>query len=54
MRAITHEIIENVEYLETTEGDVIACVGLENILGVLCRRGFLTDLQAKRVLRIAL
>lgn len=31
------EIIDNIEYLETTEGDEIECIGIENLQGILTK-----------------
>lgn len=32
---IDQEIEENTEYLETTEGDTVECIGVENLAGIL-------------------
>ena len=34
---LTYEIQQEVEYLETTEGDSIECIGIENLEGILSR-----------------
>jgi hypothetical protein len=35
------EILDNTEWLETTEGDTLPCIGIENLGGVLERHGIL-------------
>jgi len=32
---LQQDIIDNTEYLSTTEGDEIACIGIENLEGIL-------------------
>lgn len=32
---LQQEIIDYTEYLSTTEGDEIACIGIENLQGIL-------------------
>ena len=32
---LTYEIQQEVEWLETTEGDSIECIGIENLEGIL-------------------
>lgn len=34
---LTYEIQQEVEWLETTEGDSIECIGIENLEGILSR-----------------
>lgn len=34
---LKEEILENVEYLQTTEGDEVECVSIENLEGILSR-----------------
>lgn len=31
------EIQQEIEYLETTEGDFVECIGIENLEGILTR-----------------
>ena len=39
-------IVENTEYLDTSEGDAIACVGVENLCGILRDAGIISEKQA--------
>ena len=34
---LTYEIQQEVEWLETTEGDSIECIGIENLEGILSK-----------------
>jgi hypothetical protein len=34
---LVYEIQQEIEYLETTEGDSIECIGVENLEGILSR-----------------
>lgn len=34
---LTEAIKENAEWLETTEGDEVECIGIENLEGILSR-----------------
>ena len=34
---LVYEIQQEIEYLETTEGDSIECIGIENLEGILSR-----------------
>jgi hypothetical protein len=34
---LIHNIQQNIEWLETTEGDEIECIGIENLEGILSR-----------------
>lgn len=34
---LVHEIRQETEWLETTEGDSIECIGIENLEGILSR-----------------
>lgn len=34
---LTYEIQQEVEWLETTEGDSVECIGIENLEGILSR-----------------
>ena len=35
LEELTYEIQQEIEYLETTEGDSIECIGIENLEGIL-------------------
>ena len=35
LEELTYEIQQEVEWLETTEGDSIECIGIENLEGIL-------------------
>ncbi len=35
MKELLEEIKENTEYLQTTEGDEISCISIENLEGLL-------------------
>jgi hypothetical protein len=37
LEELTYEIQQEIEYLETTEGDSIECIGIENLEGILSR-----------------
>ncbi len=37
LEELTYEIQQEVEWLETTEGDSIECIGIENLEGILSR-----------------
>lgn len=39
---LRQEIEDNTESLETTEGDSVECISIENLIGILERRGILT------------
>lgn len=34
---LIHRIQSNIEYLETTEGDTVECIGIENLEGILSK-----------------
>jgi len=34
---LLNEVAENVEYLQTTEGDEVPCISIENLEGILSR-----------------
>lgn len=34
---LTYEIQQEVEWLETTEGDSVECIGIENLEGILSK-----------------
>lgn len=42
---LVHEIQENIEFLETTEGDTVECIGIENLEEILSRFFGLTKLN---------
>lgn len=35
LEELTYEIQQEIEYLETTDGDSIECIGIENLEGIL-------------------
>lgn len=35
LEELTYDIQQEIEYLETTEGDSIECIGIENLEGIL-------------------
>ena len=35
LEELTYEIQQNIEFLETTEGDTVECIGIENLEGIL-------------------
>jgi hypothetical protein len=35
--ALVAAIVENIELLETTEGDTVECIGIENLEGILSK-----------------
>lgn len=35
--ALIADIVENIEFLETTEGDTVECIGIENLEGILAK-----------------
>jgi len=35
LEELTYEIQQEIEWLETTEGDSIECIGIENLEGIL-------------------
>jgi hypothetical protein len=37
LEELTYEIQQEVEWLETTEGDSIECIGIENLEGILSK-----------------
>jgi len=37
LEELAYEIQQEIEYLETTEGDSIECIGIENLEGILSR-----------------
>jgi hypothetical protein len=37
LEELTYEIQQEIEWLETTEGDSIECIGIENLEGILSR-----------------
>ena len=37
LEELTYEIQQETEWLETTEGDSIECIGIENLEGILSR-----------------
>ena len=37
LEELIYEIQQEIEYLETTEGDSIECIGVENLEGILSR-----------------
>jgi hypothetical protein len=37
LKKLITEIQENIEYLETSEGDEIECISIENLEGILTR-----------------
>jgi len=37
LEELMYEIQQEIEYLETTEGDSIECIGVENLEGILSR-----------------
>ncbi len=37
LEELTYEIQQEVEWLETTEGDSVECIGIENLEGILSR-----------------
>jgi hypothetical protein len=37
LEELMYEIKQEIEYLETTEGDSIECIGVENLEGILSR-----------------
>lgn len=37
LEILEENILEEIEYLETTEGDSIECISLENLEGILTR-----------------
>jgi len=43
------EIIENTEYLSTTEGDSIPCISIENLAGILARVDLITTKEREQL-----
>ncbi len=37
LEELTYEIQQETEWLETTEGDSVECIGIENLEGILSR-----------------
>jgi hypothetical protein len=37
LEELTYEIQQEIEYLETTDGDSIECIGIENLEGILSK-----------------
>jgi hypothetical protein len=37
LEELTYEIQQEIEWLETTEGDSIECIGIENLEGILSK-----------------
>ena len=37
LEELMYEIQQEIEYLETTEGDSIECIGIENLEGILSK-----------------
>jgi hypothetical protein len=37
LEELAYEIQQEIEYLETTEGDSIECIGIENLEGILSK-----------------
>lgn len=37
VEALIADIVENIEFLETTEGDTVECIGIENLEGILAK-----------------
>lgn len=39
LKAVDDEVTDNIEYLQTTEGEEVPCVSLENLTGILKKYG---------------
>jgi hypothetical protein len=45
MDKIVQEVLDVVGYLETTDGDSLACITIEEVTGLLNRHGLITKEQ---------
>jgi hypothetical protein len=47
--SLADAIIASTEYLETTEGDSIPCISIEELTGILLRRKIITLDEMRRI-----
>lgn len=47
--SIAEDIIQNMEWLETTEGDTVPCISIENLIGILQSFDVISENEAKEI-----